>query len=169
MLPCARLSLHFKTLVKAPVVGRLLSQPASRHGHARSNDKLALCESLEIRNMKEILPPERRGSRGASCPHGASAFCFHAERFRLYEEFHVALEVAVVVVVVRDAEAVREDPQLHGSVGAAGEDVVGWSHLDLHHARAEVPEQRLASVFVREGVEEAVRGQAPNLGTAGRV
>lgn len=39
---------------------------------------------------------------------------------RLNEELDVALEVAVVVVVVGDgAEAVGEDPHLHGAVGAA--------------------------------------------------
>lgn len=72
----------------------------------------------------------------------------------------------MVVVVVRNAEAVWEDPHLHGSIGTAGEDVVSWSHLDLHHTRAEVPEQRLASVFIWKGVEETVRGQAPNLNVA---
>lgn len=69
----------------------------------------------------------------------------------------------MVVVVIDNTEAVGEDPHLHGSVGAAGEDVVGRSHLDLHDARAEVPEQRLASVFIWEGVEGTLRGQAPNL------
>lgn len=62
-----------------------------------------------------------------------------------------------------NAEAVGEDPHLHGAVGAAGEDVVGRSHLDLHDSRAQVPEQRLASVLVGEGVERALSGQAPNL------
>lgn len=73
------------------------------------------------------------------------------------------------MVVVRNAEAVREDPHLHGTVGAAGEDVVSWSHFELHHTCAEVPEQRLASVFVGKGVKEAMRGQAPNLEEAGKI
>lgn len=73
------------------------------------------------------------------------------------------------MVVVRNAEAVREDPHLHGTVGTAGEDVVSWSHLELHHTRAEVSEQRLASVLVGKGVEEAMRGQAPNLEEAGKI
>lgn len=64
----------------------------------------------------------------------------------------------MVVVVVVDTEAVREDPHLHGSVGAAGEDVIGRPHLDLHDARAQVPEQRLAGVFVGKSVEEILRG-----------
>lgn len=67
------------------------------------------------------------------------------------------------MVVVHNAEAVGEDPHLHGAVGAAGEDVVGRSHLDLHHARAQVPEQRLAGVFVRKGVEGTLCGQTPHL------
>lgn len=84
--------------------------------------------------------------------------------FCLYDELHVALHVAVVVVVVADgAEAVGEGPHLHGAVGAAGEHVIGRRHLHLHDARAEVPEQRLASVFVGEGEEQRLRGQAPNL------
>lgn len=79
----------------------------------------------------------------------------------LDDELDVVLEV--VVVVVDDAEAVGEDPHLHGAVGAAGEDVIGRAHLDLHDARAEVPEQRLAGVLVGEGVEGALRGQTPDL------
>lgn len=61
----------------------------------------------------------------------------------LNEELDVALEVAVVmVVVVSDAaEAVWEDPHLHGAVGAAREDVVGRPHFDLHDAGAQVPEE----------------------------
>lgn len=86
--------------------------------------------------------------------------------FRLYDELDVVLEVAVVVVV-HNAEAVGEDPHLHGPVCAAGEDVVGRPHLDLHDARAEVPEDRLARVLVREGVEDALRGQAPDLRSPG--
>lgn len=62
-----------------------------------------------------------------------------------------------------NAEAVGEDPHLHGAVGAAGEDVIGRSHLDLHHPRPQVPEQRLASVLVGEGVERGLSGQAPDL------
>lgn len=85
----------------------------------------------------------------------------------LYEELDVALEVAVVVVVVvvvsDGAEAVGEDPHLHGAVGAAREDVVGGPHFDLHDAGAQVPEERLASVLVGEGVERTLRGHAPDL------
>lgn len=73
------------------------------------------------------------------------------------------LDVPLAAVVVHGGEAVGEEPHLHGPVGAAGEDVVGWSHLDLHHARPEVPEQRLASVFVWKCVEETLRGDAPHL------
>lgn len=69
----------------------------------------------------------------------------------------------MVVVVVGNAEAVGEDPHLHGSISATGKDVIGWSHLDLHHARTKVPEQRLARVFVRKGVDETLCGQTPNL------
>lgn len=79
----------------------------------------------------------------------------------LYDELDVVLDVAVVVT--DDAEAVGEDPHLHGPVGATGEDVIGRSNLDLHDTRAEVPEQRLASVFIREGVEWTLCGQVPNL------
>lgn len=89
--------------------------------------------------------------RGALCDH------------RLYEELDVVPGVAVAAV--HHAEAVGKAPHLHGPVGATGEDVVGWSHLDLHHARPEVPEQRLAGVFVGEGVEETLRGQTPHLNT----
>lgn len=71
----------------------------------------------------------------------------------------------VVVVVGDNTEAVGEDPHLHGSVSAAGEDVIGRSHLNLHDTCAEVPEQWLASVFVGEGVERTLCGQAPNLGS----
>lgn len=88
----------------------------------------------------------------------------------LYDELNIVLEVALVTV--DNTEAVREDPHLHGSVCAAGEDVIGRSHLDLHDPRAEVPEQRLASVFAGEGVEWTLGGQAPNLareGERGRV
>lgn len=67
-----------------------------------------------------------------------------------------------------NAEAVGEDPHLHGSVGAAGEDVIGRSHLDLHDSGPEVPEERLAGVLVGEGVERALSGQAPNLWSADR-
>ena len=81
--------------------------------------------------------------------------------FRLYVEFNFVLEV--VVVVVADTVAVGEDPQLHGPVGAAGEDVIGRPHFDLHDARAQVPEQRLAGVFVRKREEETLRGQTPDL------
>lgn len=70
-----------------------------------------------------------------------------------------------MVVVIDNIEAVGEDPHLHGSVGAAGEDVVVRPHLDLHDARAEVSEQRLARVFVWKGVERTLCGQAPNLGS----
>lgn len=69
----------------------------------------------------------------------------------------------MVVVVIGDTEAVGQDPHLHGSVGAAGEHVIGRSHLDLHDARAEVPEQRLASVLVWKRVERTLCGQAPDL------
>lgn len=86
----------------------------------------------------------------------------------LYDELDVILEVAMVVVVVDNTEAVWEDPHLHGSVGATREDVVGRSHLDLHDAGAEVPEQRLASVLVGKGVERTLCGQAPDLGGPGR-
>lgn len=78
---------------------------------------------------------------------------------RLYEE----LDVPLAAAVVHSGKAVGEEPHLHGPVGAAGEDVVGRSHLDLHHARPEVPEQRLASVFVGKRVEETLRGDAPHL------
>lgn len=44
----------------------------------------------------------------------------------------------MVVVVVDNTVTVGEDPHLHGSVGTAGEDVIGRPHLDLHDARAEV-------------------------------
>lgn len=67
-----------------------------------------------------------------------------------------------------NTEAVGEDPHLHGAVGAAGEDVIGWSHLDLHDSCPEVPEERLAGVLVGEGVERALGGQAPNLRGADR-
>lgn len=67
-----------------------------------------------------------------------------------------------------NAEAVGEDPHLHGSVGAAGKDVIGRSYLDLHDSCPEVPEERLASVLVGEGVEWALSGQAPNLRSADR-
>lgn len=88
-------------------------------------------------------------------------------RICLYDELDIVLEVAVVVVVVVDhTEAVGEDPHLHGSVGATGEDVTGRSHLDLHDTRPEVPEQRLASMFVWEGVERTLCGQAPDLNVA---
>lgn len=79
-----------------------------------------------------------------------------------YVEFDTVLEV-ILVVAMGNAEAVGEDPHLHGAVGAAGEDVIGRSHLDLHDSRAEVPEQRLASVLVGEGVERALRAEAPDL------
>lgn len=69
----------------------------------------------------------------------------------------------MVVVAADDAEAVGEVPHLHRSVGAAGEDVIGRPHLDLHDARAQVPEQRLAGVFVGEGVEQTLGGQVPHL------
>lgn len=69
------------------------------------------------------------------------------------------------MVVVDNTEAVGEDPHLHGPVGATGEDVIGRPHLDLHDTRAEVPEQRLAGVFVWKGVEQTLCGQAPNLGS----
>lgn len=68
-----------------------------------------------------------------------------------------------MVVVADHAEAVGQDPHLHGAVGAAGEDVIGRPHLDLHDARAQVPEERLAGVFAGEGVERTLRGQAPDL------
>lgn len=92
-----------------------------------------------------------------------SYYVFNSIHFCLYDEVHVVLEVAVVVVVVVDTEAVRQDPHLHGSVGAAGEDMIGRSHLDLHDPRAQVPEQRLAGVFVGKGVEETLCGQTPDL------
>lgn len=79
-----------------------------------------------------------------------------------YVEFDIVLEV-VLVVAIGNAEAVGEDPHLHGAVGAAGEDVIGRSHLNLHDSCPEVPEQRLASVLVGEGVERALGGEAPNL------
>lgn len=79
-----------------------------------------------------------------------------------YEEFDTVLEV-ILVVAMGNAEAAGEDPHLHGAVGATGEDVIGRPHLDLHDSCAEVPEQRLASVLVGEGVERALSGQAPNL------
>lgn len=69
----------------------------------------------------------------------------------------------MVVVVTDNTEAVGEDPHLHGSVGAAGKDVIGRSHLDLHDPRAQVPEERLAGVFAGKGVERTLCGQAPNL------
>ena len=74
----------------------------------------------------------------------------------------------MVVVIIDDTEAVGDDPHLHGSVGAAGEDVIGRSHLDLHDTRAEVPEQRLASVFIWKGVERTLCSQAPDLGSPER-
>lgn len=86
----------------------------------------------------------------------------------LYDELDIVLEVAMVVVVIDNTEAIGEDPHLHGSVGAAGEDVIGWSHLDLHDTRAKVPEQRLASVLVGKGVERTVCGQTPNLESPGK-
>lgn len=73
-----------------------------------------------------------------------------------------------MVVVVDNTVAVGKDPHLHGSVCTAGKDVIGGSHLDLHDTRTEVPEQRLAGVFIWEGVEETLRGQAPNLRSPGR-
>lgn len=60
-------------------------------------------------------------------------------------------------------EAVGEDPHFHGAVSAAREDVVGGPHFDLHDAGAQVPEERLASVLVWEGVERTLRGHAPDL------
>lgn len=88
----------------------------------------------------------------------------------LYEELDITLEVTMVVVVVvvvivvsDGVEAVGEDPHFHGAVGAAREDVVGRPHFDLHDAGAQVPEERLASVLVGEGVERTLRGHAPNL------
>lgn len=100
------------------------------------------------------------------CHESSLATCDHdlnsaSSKKNLNDELDVVLEVAVVVVV--DAEAVGDDPHLHGPVGAAGEDVVGQSHLDLHDARAQVPEERLAGVFVWKRVERRLRGQAPNL------
>lgn len=73
----------------------------------------------------------------------------------------------MVVVVVDNTVTVGEDPHLHGSVGTAGEDVIGRPHLDLHDARAEVPEQRLASVLAGEGVERTLCGQTPDLQSRG--
>lgn len=83
--------------------------------------------------------------------------------FCLYDESDIVLHVAVIVVIIDHTEAVGEDPHLHGSVSAAGEDVASWPHLDLHDTRAEVSEQRLAGMFVRKGVEETLCDQAPNL------
>lgn len=73
----------------------------------------------------------------------------------LYDELDVTV---VVVVVIGYAEAVGEDPHLHGPVSTAGEDVIGRSHLDLHDAGAQVPEERLASVFVGKVVERTLCG-----------
>lgn len=84
-----------------------------------------------------------------------------------YVEFDIALDF-FLVVAMGNAEAVGEDPHLHGSVGAAGEDVIGWSHLDLHDSCPEVPEERLAGVLVGEGVERALSGEAPNLRSTDR-
>lgn len=69
----------------------------------------------------------------------------------------------ILAVALGNAEAVGEDPHLHGAVGPAGEDVIGGPHLELHDSCAEVPEERLASVLVGEGVERALSGEAPNL------
>ncbi|KAG7237539.1 hypothetical protein INR49_032156 [Caranx melampygus] len=63
-------------------------------------------------------------------------------------------------VLLRQAEGQREH---HAESKAGGKDMIGRSHLDLHDARAQVPEQRLAGVFVWKGVEETLRGQTPNL------
>lgn len=41
--------------------------------------------------------------------------------------------------------------------------MVGGPHFDLHDAGAKVPEERLASVLVGEGVERTLRGHAPDL------
>lgn len=84
-----------------------------------------------------------------------------------YVEFDIVLEV-FLVVALGNKKAVGKDPHLHGSVGAAGEDVIGWSHLDLHDSCPEVPEQRLPSVLVGEGVERALSREAPNLRSADR-
>ena len=81
----------------------------------------------------------------------------------LYDELDVAPEVAVVIVVGGDVVAVGQDPHLHGAVGAAREDVIGGPRLQLHDARAQVAEQRLARVLAGEVVEQSLVGQAPDL------
>lgn len=118
--------------------------------------------------------------QGASLPSVPAAGIDHKKHFTLfikllstlfcmslYDELDIVLEVAVVVVVVDNTVAVGEDPHLHGSVGAAGEDVIGRPHLNLHDARAEVPEQRLASVLAGESVEWTLCGQTPDLQSRG--
>lgn len=86
----------------------------------------------------------------------------------LYDELDIILDVAIAVVT-DNTEAVGEDPHLHGPVSATGEDVIGRSHLNLHDTSSQVPEQRLASMFVREGVEWTLRGQVPNLKNPGKI
>ncbi len=77
----------------------------------------------------------------------------------LHDEPDVALGCAAV-----EAQSVGEQAQLHGAVRAAGEDVIGRAGLDLlHDTCAQVTEERLASVFVTEGVQEALGGHAPTL------
>lgn len=41
--------------------------------------------------------------------------------------------------------------------------MVGRPHFNLHDASAQVPEERLASMLVGEGVEGTLGGQAPDL------
>lgn len=84
--------------------------------------------------------------------------------YSLNDKLDVIFEVAVVIV--DRTVAIRQDPHLHGTVGAAGEDVIGRSRLDLHDAGAQVPEERLTSMFIRKVVNKGLCGQAPDLDVA---
>lgn len=76
----------------------------------------------------------------------------------LHDELNVVLHIDAVC-----AEGVREDPHLHGAISPAGEDVTARSRLDLHDAGAQVPEERLPGVFIREGVQQGLGGRTPYL------
>lgn len=76
----------------------------------------------------------------------------------LDDEPDVVLHAAAV-----EAQSVRQEAELHCAVGAAGEDVIGRAGLDLHDTCAQITEERLTSVFITEGVQEALGGHAPHL------
>lgn len=79
----------------------------------------------------------------------------------LDDEPDVVLHAAAV-----EAQSVRQEAELHCAVGAAGEDVIGRAGLDLHDTCAQITEERLTSVFITEGVQEALGGHAPHLDVA---